>query len=202
MLAVARRREQAIDQLFIRIGRIIAYERLDFFRRRRQAGEVVRHAANERAAIGRRIRLQAGRGKPRVNEAVDRIACSTRPESPWPTARSRLSGRSDHQFRSAFDLSITTTSSGQCAPSQSSREASNFLRQKAARLPWASAAFRRRGRHNFQQITRIRIARRPHIRCFPTDRQTSPKKAPLFVRGLMAANTMLLENRCNIAAKI
>ncbi len=52
-------------------GDVVREERIDLFRRRRQAGEVEVHAANERALVGGRDGLQALFIPLRVNEAVD-----------------------------------------------------------------------------------------------------------------------------------
>ena len=51
-LAVTRAGEQAVDQLFVCVGRLIGDERIDFGRRRRKAVKVERGAANQRDSIG------------------------------------------------------------------------------------------------------------------------------------------------------
>ena len=56
LLAVSRRGEQAIDELFIGVGGGVVNERADFLGSRRQAGEVERHAADQvLPARGRRV---------------------------------------------------------------------------------------------------------------------------------------------------
>ena len=52
VLAVARRREQPIDRSLVGVGAIVGEEGVDLRRRRRQAGEVERDAAQQRDAIG------------------------------------------------------------------------------------------------------------------------------------------------------
>ncbi len=74
-LAVRGRREQAIDKLLVGIRRLVRDERLDLLRRRRQAGQVERHAADERAFDGGLRRLQPGRFEFGEDERVDRV-CS------------------------------------------------------------------------------------------------------------------------------
>ena len=49
-LAVARRREQPVDDLREGVGRVVLQERLDLVGRRRQAGQVERHPADQRRA--------------------------------------------------------------------------------------------------------------------------------------------------------
>src|SRR3712207_7248708 len=50
--AVGRGCQQPVDCLLVRVGRRIGDERLHLRRRRRQAGQVERDAADERAAVG------------------------------------------------------------------------------------------------------------------------------------------------------
>src|SRR6185295_12085948 len=52
MLAVMRRREQAIHDLRKSVGRIVIEKSLHLLLRRRQADEIERRAANERALVG------------------------------------------------------------------------------------------------------------------------------------------------------
>ena len=67
-LAVVRRGQQAIDDLLVGVGRCVGEEGIDLGRRRRQAGQVERHAADERASDRPRrdglqaLLLPAGRG--------------------------------------------------------------------------------------------------------------------------------------------
>ena len=51
--AVARRGQQTVHQLLVGVGVEVADERLDFFRRRRQADQVERNPADQGAAVGR-----------------------------------------------------------------------------------------------------------------------------------------------------
>ena len=70
--AVVRRGEQPIDDLLVGAGRFVGQKGIDLGRRRRQADQVERHAAQQRALVGRRRRRQAGRFEPRQNESIDR----------------------------------------------------------------------------------------------------------------------------------
>ena len=57
-LAVVQRFQQPIDQVRIGLGRRIGQKRVGLFRRRRQAGQVERGSANERATVGRKRRSE------------------------------------------------------------------------------------------------------------------------------------------------
>ncbi len=59
-LAVVRRGEQAVDHTGERLGRLVGQERLDLVGRRRQAGQVERRAADQRALVGGLRRREAG----------------------------------------------------------------------------------------------------------------------------------------------
>ncbi len=73
-LAEVRAGEQAVDELFVGIGRFVGDERFDLFGGGRQAGEVERKAADERAAIGFRRRLQFLGVEAREDEVIDFIS--------------------------------------------------------------------------------------------------------------------------------
>src|SRR5712672_404231 len=73
VLAIARAREQAIDELFIGVARGVGDECRHFLRRWRQAGQIVAHAPDERAAIGLRRKRQALRFQAREDEPVNII---------------------------------------------------------------------------------------------------------------------------------
>ena len=57
------RRQQPLDQAVERVGSRIADEFVDLLRRRRQAHEVERRAADQRRSIGRRRERQAALGE-------------------------------------------------------------------------------------------------------------------------------------------
>ena len=65
-LAVVRRGEQAVDDLFVGVGRLVFQEGVYFVGRRRQAGEVVGDAADQTVAIE-----SGGRGELLLGEAVE-----------------------------------------------------------------------------------------------------------------------------------
>ena len=74
-LAVARRRQQAIDQLLVGVRRVVLDEGVDLLRRRRQAVQVEGQAADQRPAVG----LGAGdavrsTSQPAEDERIDRRA--------------------------------------------------------------------------------------------------------------------------------
>ena len=73
MFTVARRGEQAVDQLFIGVAGLVAEEGLDVGSRGWQSGQIERKAADEPASVGFRRGLEAGCFKFRQNECVDRI---------------------------------------------------------------------------------------------------------------------------------
>ena len=71
-LAVMRRRQQPLDQAVKRVGSRVADEFVDLLRRRRQADQVERRAANQRRPIGRRRERQAALGELFEQKRVDR----------------------------------------------------------------------------------------------------------------------------------
>ena len=73
-LAIRRRRQQAIDDLFKSIRRDIGEEGIHLRERRRQPGEVERHAPQQHRAIGLRAGFQPIRLQPREHPAVDPVA--------------------------------------------------------------------------------------------------------------------------------
>ena len=73
LLGVARRRHQAIHQLLVRVGRRVLLERGDFLGRGRNAGEIERHAASQRAAVGFRRRLQPFARQAFADKRVDGV---------------------------------------------------------------------------------------------------------------------------------
>ena len=65
LLGIARRGQQPVDHLFVGIRRLVVDEGRDLVGRRRQAGEIERDAADQRAPVG------LGRGRqPFAAEAV------------------------------------------------------------------------------------------------------------------------------------
>ena len=99
--AVVRRREQAVDDLRERVGRLVLLERLDLVGRRRQAGQIERRAADQRALVGGAHRRQPVLLEPREHEAIDvglrPRRCATRPapaatRSGWNDQNARCSG--------------------------------------------------------------------------------------------------------------
>ena len=76
--AVARRGEQAIDELFVSIGGFVVNEGVGFLRRRRHAGEVEGDAADEDVAVGLRRGLEAFLGESGADEGVDGMDASLR----------------------------------------------------------------------------------------------------------------------------
>ena len=73
-LAVVRRGQQAIDQLFVGIGTRVGQKGIDLGRRRRQAGQVERQPADQRCLVRLGRRLQSLALEPGQNEAIDRIS--------------------------------------------------------------------------------------------------------------------------------
>jgi hypothetical protein len=67
-----RRREQAVDELRPRLGTFVGDERVDLGERRRQADQVERDAADQRRAVGARLRLEPRRALRRREQFVDR----------------------------------------------------------------------------------------------------------------------------------
>ena len=73
--AVGILREEAVDQLLVRVGALVGEERRGLLRARRQAGEIEVHAAAERGAVGLGAEGDARALERRLHEAVDRRAC-------------------------------------------------------------------------------------------------------------------------------
>ena len=71
---VARRREQPIDEPLVGLGIRVDHERVHLLGRRRQAREVERHAAHERATVRDGRGLETRAGEPLPDEGVDRVA--------------------------------------------------------------------------------------------------------------------------------
>ena len=70
-----------------------------------------------------------------------------------------LSGRNDHQFRSAFERSLTITFSGQCAPSAIHwRITAICCAERTGPSFGIKGFFAGIGRDYFEQITRFRVA--------------------------------------------
>ena len=72
-LAVTRGSEQAIHELFVGVRGSVADERVGFFGRGRDAGEVQGDASDERVAVGFRRGLQAELVEARAHEGVDGV---------------------------------------------------------------------------------------------------------------------------------
>ena len=68
------RGEQTIYDFFVSLGRTVCEESIDGLRRRRQAGQVERHAAQQRRFVGFHRGPQAFAFEPRQNEAINGIA--------------------------------------------------------------------------------------------------------------------------------
>ena len=83
-LAVARAGKQPVEQFLVGVGRRVGDEGLDLGRRRRQAGDVERRPADERAAIGLGLEGEAALGELRRHDRVDRMArrCAAAAGSP------------------------------------------------------------------------------------------------------------------------
>ena len=73
MLAVARRREQAIDQPIPGLRRLVCQEGIDLVGRRREARQRERGPSQERCLVGHGRRLDPLRVEPGDHEGVDRI---------------------------------------------------------------------------------------------------------------------------------
>ena len=71
-LSIMRRGQQAVYHLCKRIGTVVGKERLHFLRRRGQPGQIECRAADQRALVGGRRRLQAFLFERAQNESVDR----------------------------------------------------------------------------------------------------------------------------------
>ena len=70
----ARRGQQAIDHLFVGIGRFVGEECRNLFGRRRQAGQIEGQAANQRGAVGFLRRIDACFFHFGENQGIDGIA--------------------------------------------------------------------------------------------------------------------------------
>src|SRR6202035_2849518 len=77
-LAVMRRGEQLLDQIFVSFGRWIVDEFLDLSRRRQQTNQVQIRAADQRSFVGLRRRFQAFLRQHVADERVDGIAAPAR----------------------------------------------------------------------------------------------------------------------------
>jgi hypothetical protein len=66
--------EQAVDELFVSVGRGVGEERVDLGERRRQAGEIERRAADQLRLVRFGRRLEPFLFETRENERVDRVA--------------------------------------------------------------------------------------------------------------------------------
>src|SRR5688500_16154259 len=92
--AILRAGQETVDQSLIRIRRAIEEKRLDFRRRRRQAGEIQGQPADECARLGLGSRLQPRLCQPSQYKLVEGLArprrivdgwwrhCSKRPKCP------------------------------------------------------------------------------------------------------------------------
>ena len=85
-LPVAGACEQAIDELFVGIGRGIGHEGLDLGRRGRQPGKVEGHPPDERGLVGLGLGAEAPRGEFLHDNSVDRMPCIAGGEG-WPDRR-------------------------------------------------------------------------------------------------------------------
>ena len=118
--AIGRRGEQAIDDFRECIGRTIAEKFRHFVRRRRQAGEIERGAADQRPFVGRFDRCDAGGFLFRQNEGIDGRLEPGRVANLWQSRRDdRLK---DRNLRSCGDgpplrVEITAAPPGQALPS-------------------------------------------------------------------------------------
>ena len=74
VLPVARTRQQPVDHPLVGIGRPVRDKGRHVLRRRHNAREIKRHAADERAAIRLRRRREPILGEARDDEGVDRVA--------------------------------------------------------------------------------------------------------------------------------
>ena len=72
-LAVVLRRQQTVDRFFVSVRARVGEKGVDLFDRRRQAGEVERHAAQQALAVGFGGRRQFFLFEPREDERVDRV---------------------------------------------------------------------------------------------------------------------------------
>ena len=72
--AVLRRREQAIDQAFVGVRRLVVRERIGFVGSRWQAGQIEADAANQRSRVGERRGRKAMLFPLCREEAIDRVS--------------------------------------------------------------------------------------------------------------------------------
>ena len=77
--AVGRGVEEPVDEPVVGIGGGVGKEGPQVVARRRQSGEIERHAPQERRPIGSSHRLEAGCSELGVEEAIDRMARAARP---------------------------------------------------------------------------------------------------------------------------
>ena len=85
-LPVAGACEQAIDELFVGIGRGIGHEGLDLGRRGRQPSKVEGHPPDERGSVGLGLGAETPRGEFLHDHRVDRVPCIAGGEG-WPDGR-------------------------------------------------------------------------------------------------------------------
>ncbi len=90
MLAVRLLRQHPVHQLFVRVGRSVVDERIDFFQRRRQPGQVERDPADQRITIGHFRRREALPLEPGKDEIIDFI--------PRPRRAVHVRQRRSHRF--------------------------------------------------------------------------------------------------------
>ena len=131
-LAVVRRLQQRVDALFVRVGRAVGEKGVDLGGRRRQARQVVGHAAQQRRLVGLGRRLQPFALQAREDEPIDRV--------PDPVVLARPAGSSGRDRRacrpSACPTSRLRRSSGAAARSAA----------RSARAPNRAAASASRDR--------------------------------------------------------
>ena len=72
-LTVLGRGHQAVDQFLVGIGRCVLFERVDFLRFGRKAGQIKIQAAGQRAAIGRSHGFEAQRTQACAHQGIDRF---------------------------------------------------------------------------------------------------------------------------------
>ena len=73
VLAVAGGGEEAVHHLPVGVRALVGQEGVHLFRRRQEAGQVHRHPAQQRAAVGGRGGGEAGFGEPVEQEAIHRV---------------------------------------------------------------------------------------------------------------------------------
>ena len=121
--AVVRRLQQRVDSLLVRVRRPVGQERVDLGRRRRQSGQVVGDASQQRFLVrfGRRLKplaLETGE-----DELIDRIA---RPSRPLRRRRLRACGRHVGPVRVPLGTRVNP----------SAQHGNLRVRQRVARLEW------------------------------------------------------------------